>query len=197
MRDWISHPAWGPVGAFIGILSLLPPAPLLQRTIIFIIIIAASVYAFIAGSNKRKRTVIDSPPPVQVQQRYPPIQGVLNHRTLPTQPQQRPPVFEETSAAAVPMPTLTLRDRIFGFIMYSVMFGLPGFLLVRSDVSWMHVVGVILLILCAFAVISSIFPEGADAMEKHAKRGDALTYRLNRMASQMSEAHRPQEGDKE
>ncbi len=100
MRDWRSHPAWGPVGVFVGILSLLPPAPTLVKALIFIVIIALSVYAFFGRNIRRKRMETEYHPLPTQEQRVdaPASQGVLNHRAPSLQVQHSTPYSSGTPA---------------------------------------------------------------------------------------------------
>ena len=144
MRDWISNPAWGIIGVLVGIPSLLStPAPTFIKTLIFIVILAASVYLFFSGLGRRRSAtrnftqgqLADSPPSPARDSHYAPF----------TQQAQRPtPTISGAPNASVPMPEYTWKDRFFSFIGMAIILGLPGVLLVRSGVSWQHIVNAII-----------------------------------------------------
>jgi hypothetical protein len=187
MRNWISNPAWGPIGVFVGILSLLPPAPTFTKTLIFIVILAASIYVFYSSLERRRSAkskftqgqLDDNPPsPARYSQNAPFTQ----------QAQPPSPTMSEAPNTSVPMPEYTLKDRFFSFIVMAIILGLPGVLLVRSGVSWQHIIGIVLLIFFGFVTIMTfIGPEGADALEKYADRQDRMALRYMRLASRLSE----------
>jgi hypothetical protein len=131
MRDWRLHPAWGPVGVFLSILSLFPPTSPVIKTLVIIAVLAASAYAFFGKSVFKRKPVAS---------RY--GDGAYSITQDTGSPFYLVEGEEEHTKVEVPW-----LGRIMGFLIIAVIVGPPAVLLTFSGSSWLHIIGIILFIL--------------------------------------------------
>lgn len=135
MQDWRLHPAWGPVGVFLSILSLFPPTSPAIKTLVIIVVLTASAYAFFGKSLFRRKPVasrygdFSSSITQDARGSLYPVEGEEEHTKL----------------------ELRLLGRVLGSLIVTVIVGPPAILLTLTSITWLHVIGIILLVFLGIA----------------------------------------------